>query len=104
MFLRYPRMPSRDGGPRSDFFWLDFRNRDAATRGPNRGSNSSFQTEVRMVGTHGGKRPGAGRKRKVAAPKADAPQTATCFYADAEAYLVAVVEGREQAEPARIMA
>jgi hypothetical protein len=57
-----------------------------------------------MAGTHGGKRPGAGRKRKVAAPKADSPQTSTGFYADAEAYLVAVVEGREQAEPARIMA
>lgn len=56
-----------------------------------------------MAGTHGGRRPGAGRKRKVAAAKVEAPQPAG-FYADAEAYLAAVVEGREQAEPARIMA
>ena len=51
-------------------------------------------------GRSGGKRPGAGRPRKLraCAPAADVQ------FADAEGYLVAVVQGTVEADPARIQA
>lgn len=46
----------------------------------------------------GGARPGAGR------PKKAAPEPTGIYYADAEAYLTAVVEGHEPADQLRIAA
>ena len=51
-------------------------------------------------GRSGGKRPGAGRPRKL---RACAP-AADMQFEDAEAYLVAVVQGTVEADPARIQA
>ena len=49
-----------------------------------------------MAGQHGGARPGAGTKRK--------DRSGQAFFDDAEAYLVAVVQGRTEPDAVRVQA